>query len=289
MSARSQADSRHVSQFEVLPLATTEQEVARLDGPVQLTVTCSPRHGPDESVEIGRRLAARGHSVTVHVAARMVRDRAHLDRMLAGMGEGGVEDLFLIGGDAHPPEGPYSSAVELLPVIAEHSQRPRTIGIAGYPEGHPQIDPDALADALAQKAALSDYITTQLCFDPDAVISWIDDTRRRGVTLPVLAGVPGAVDRRRLLKMAMRVGVGPSVGFLRKQRGLRNLLGLSASASDRLYDAFEPCLGDSARNLAGFHFYTFNQLHDTVEWERQRSDARAASQGVGLAKEETSR
>ena len=273
---------RHVAQFEVLPLDTTEQEVARLERAVQLTVTCSPRHGPDESVDVGRRLAARGHEVTIHVAARMVRDRAHLDRLLADMARSGMDDLFLIGGDADPPEGPYSSAVELLPVIAEHPQRPRTIGIAGYPEGHPQIDPDTLAAALVENSALSDYITTQLCFDPDAVVAWVDDTRRRGVTLPVLVGIPGAVERRRLLKMAMRIGVGPSVAFLRKQRGLRNLLGLSASANDRLYDALEPCLADPQRNIRGFHYYTFNQLLDTWNWQVQKAGGEPQPAGAAL-------
>jgi len=281
MSDNAQADG-HLSQFEVLPLGSTEEEVARLKRPAQLTVTCSPKHGPDESVEVGCRLAARGHSVTVHVAARMVRDRAHLDRLLAAMADAGMEDLFLIGGDADPPEGPYPSAVEILPVIAEHPRRPRTIGIAGYPEGHPQIDSGTLAEALEHKSRFADYITTQLCFDPDAVISWIDETRRRGVTLPVLIGIPGAVDRGRLLKMAVRVGVGPSVRFMRKQRGIRNLLGLTTSANDRIYDALRPYLDDPQRNIRGFHFYTFNQLVDTWNWERRKSGSEPQSVGAAL-------
>jgi methylenetetrahydrofolate reductase (NADPH) len=282
MSHNAQADGRHVSQFEVLPLDTTEAEVARLERPAQLTVTCSPKHGPDESVDVGRRLAARGHAVTIHVAARMVRDRAHLDRLLADMADAGMEDLFLIGGDADPPQGPYPSAVEILPVIAEHPRRPRTIGVAGYPEGHPQIDPGTLAEVLERKSRLADYVTTQLCFDPDAVISWVDDTRRCGVTLPVLVGIPGAVDRGRLLKMAVRVGVGPSLGFLRKQRGFRNLLGFTTSANDRIYDALRPCLGDRQRNIRGFHFYTFNQLVDTWNWERRKSGSEPRSVGAAL-------
>jgi hypothetical protein len=51
-------------------------------------------------------------------------------------------------GDATPRHGPYSSAGELLPEIREHPHRPRRLGIAGYPEGHPLIDSGALADAL---------------------------------------------------------------------------------------------------------------------------------------------
>jgi hypothetical protein len=61
----------------------------------------------------------------------------------------------------------------------------------------------------------------------------------------------------------MRVGVGPSLSFLRKQRGLLNLLRLSSSSADRLYDALAP-----RQEIAGFHFYTFNSLRATWEWHQ---------------------
>jgi methylenetetrahydrofolate reductase (NADPH) len=264
-------DSPQVSQFEVLPLERSVEQAAELPRPERLTVTCSPRHGPDESVAIAQRLNALGHGVTVHVAARMIRDRAHLDELLDGMAQAEA-DLFLIGGDASPPQGPWSSAVDLLPVASEHQQRPSEIGIAGYPEGHPLIDSRTLADVLEQKNALAGYITTQLCFDPEALLAWLRDTRERGVTLPVLVGLPGVVARRRLLEMSIRIGVGPSLSFLRKQRGLRNLLSPSTVTPDRVYDGLAPYLEDRKLNIMGFHYYTFNQLVDTWTWEREKRD-----------------
>jgi methylenetetrahydrofolate reductase (NADPH) len=264
--------SRQLSQFEVLPLERSVELAEQLPQPEQLTVTCSPRHGPDESVAIARRLSALGHGVTVHVAARMVRDRGHLDRLLGDMALAGA-DLFLIGGDATPPQGPWSSAAELLPVISEHPQRPSEIGIAGYPEGHPLIDSETLAQALEEKSARAGYVTTQMCFYPEAVVDWVRATRARGVTLPVLVGLPGVVDRRRLLEMSVRIGVGPSLAFLRKQRGIRNLLGPSRIRPDRMYDALAPHLDDPELNIAGFHYYTFNQLVDTWNWEREQRDS----------------
>src|SRR5579875_1399034 len=95
------------ARFEILPLGKAEEQAAELPEPVRLTVTCSPKHGPDHSVEVAGRLRALGHAVTVHVAARMVRDRAHVDRLLAAIAAAGVDDLFLIGGDADPPLGAY--------------------------------------------------------------------------------------------------------------------------------------------------------------------------------------
>ena len=156
------------ARFEVLPFARSVDEAAQLPENVRLTVTCSPKHGPDRSVETAGRLRELGHHVTIHVAARMVSDRDHLDRILSAMAEGGADDLFLIGGDADPPLGAYSSAVELLDIVAEHPLRPRTIGIAGYPEGHPAIADEALEQALAHKSRHADYVATQMCFDPEA-------------------------------------------------------------------------------------------------------------------------
>ena len=253
------------TRYEILPFARGEEEAARLPEPARLTVTCSPKHGIDHSVEFATKVRALGHSVTIHLAARMVLDRGHLDRILEAMAEAGIDDAFVIGGDATPPEGEFASSVELLPLIHEHRLRPRTLGIAGYPEGHPLIDDATLADALRTKAPLADYMTTQLCFDPRAVLAWIADVRGRGIDLPVLVGIPGMVDRAKLLEISMRVGVGPSLSFLRKQRGLLNLLRLSASSADRLYDALEP-----SDSLAGFHLYTFNRLYDTWEWQREK-------------------
>jgi methylenetetrahydrofolate reductase (NADPH) len=274
MNGHSEIPGEQPAQFEILPLGRGEEAAAQLAEPVRLSVTCSPRHGPDQSVAVASRLSARGHAVTVHLAARMVRDQAHLNQLLAGMAEAGVADVLLIGGDATPPHGPYSSAVELLPVIADHPQRPREVGIAGYPEGHPLIESGQLAEALERKSALASYITTQLCFEAEPIVAWLRETRERGVELPVLVGLPGVVERRRLLEISMRIGVGPSLAFLRKQRGLRHLLGHSRVTPDRLYDDLAPRLGDPELTVIGFHYYTFNQLLDTWRWERDKRERR---------------
>jgi methylenetetrahydrofolate reductase (NADPH) len=211
-----------------------------------------------------------GHSVTVHVAARMVRDRDHLDALLRGMAAAGADELFLIAGDADPPEGEFSSAVELAPIVAQHPQRPARIGIPGYPEGHPKISDEALQQALLDKSVNADYVATQMCFDPKALTAWVARQRELGITLPVYIGLPGKVSRTKLLELSARIGVGPSLDFLRKQRGIRALLS-RGSTSDKLYDALAPALDDPRLGLAGFHIFTFNQLIDTFEWERAKA------------------
>jgi methylenetetrahydrofolate reductase (NADPH) len=269
------------ARFEVLPFARSLEEAAQLPEKVRLTITCSPKHGPDRSVEIAARLREMGHHVTVHVAARMVSDRDHLDRILGAMALAGADDLFLIGGDADPPLGAYTSAVELLDVVASHPQRPRTIGIAGYPEGHPAIPADALEQALADKSRHADYVVTQMCFDADALVAWVSRQRARGIGLPVLIGIPGKVSRTKLLELSARIGVGPSLSFLRKQRGIRALLS-KGSTADKLYAKLASAADDPELNIAGFHIFTFNQLLETYHWQRAHDDART---GAGPARE----
>jgi methylenetetrahydrofolate reductase (NADPH) len=271
------------ARFEVLPFDDIVAEAARLPRAARVAVTCSPRHGPDRGLETAARLRQLGHSLTLHVAARMVRDRDHVDRLLAGMGEAGIEDLFLIGGDVEQAVGEYSSAVELLPLVAEHPERPELVGVAGYPEGHPLISDDELERALRAKSPLADYVVTQMCFDAEALRAWIERERERGMELPVVIGMPGKVTRRKLLGMSVRIGVGPSLDFLRKQRGLRALLSRRSTA-DRLWDGVTPLLDDARLAVSGFQYFTFNELLQTWEWHQRKGSLRHdAKQPAGTA------
>jgi methylenetetrahydrofolate reductase (NADPH) len=267
MAEITSADDR--ARFEVLPFDDIVEEAARLPRAVRVAVTCSPKHGPDRGLETAARLRQLGHSLTVHVAARMVRDRDHLDALLAGMADAGIGDLFLIGGDVEEPVGEYSSAGELLALVAGHPDRPELIGVAGYPEGHPLISDHELERALSAKARLADYVVTQMCFDADTLRGWIDRERERGIDLPVVIGMPGKVTRRKLLRMSARIGVGPSLDFLRKQRGLRALLSRRSTA-DRLFEGVAPLLGDARLAVEGFQYFTFNELLQTWEWHQSQ-------------------
>ncbi len=244
--------------FEILPFPSAEEEADQAPGPLTLTVTCSPRHGVDHSLEVGGRLRAAGHRVVVHVAARMVHGPGHLDELLARMEELDIADVFLIGGDSPEAEGPYASALDLLP---ELRARPlRSIGVAAYPEGHPFIDDAVLADALREKDGVADYMTTQLCFDAEALRRWLIDTRAAGIALPVHIGLPGIVDARRLLEVSMRIGVGASLRFARKQRGVARMFG----GAERLQTEVLPLRDDPGLGVTDLHYFTFNRLLDTV-------------------------
>ena len=256
--------------YEVLPFGDVEAQAASLGTGLRLTVTTSPKHGVDRSLALAERLREQGHRLTVHLAARMVRDESHLDEIVGRADAAGIDDFFVIGGDAPEPLGPYPSAGALLQVLATHRLRPRRIGIGGYPEGHPLIDTPVLDAVLAEKAPLADYIATQLCFDAKALLAWLDDVRSRGIDLPVHVGAVGPIERRRLLEISMRIGVGPSLRFVRKQHGLTRLFRKPVDSAARFLDDVAPHVGDPRWGIAGFHLFTFNQLVATRDWYEQR-------------------
>ncbi len=256
------------SRLEVLPFASAEEQLASLPAGTTVTVTVSPKHGIDHTLAFAERWAGQGLDVVPHLTARMVTGRDHVEEIARRIGCAGFGEIFVIGGDRTPPLGPYASAAELLDVLRPRLDEGVRIGIAGYPEGHPAITDAVLAEALGQKADHASTIVTQLCFDGATVAAWIRSIRAQGVTLPVLVGVPGVVDRRKLLELATRVGVGASTRFLRKN--------LRASAKLLVHSTYEPtglveeigaaALADPSLDVAGFHLFTFNQIAATGAW-----------------------
>jgi methylenetetrahydrofolate reductase (NADPH) len=257
--------------FEVLPFGKGIEQSLGIGEKLHLTVTTSPKHGVDHSVEVAEQIRGAGHTVTLHVAARMVRGEDHLTEILERARGCGIDDLFVIGGDAEEPLGPFTAAGELLEILVEHPLRPATIGIGAYPEGHPLIAPDVLEAVLQEKAKVADYIVTQLCFDVGVLRNWLEGVRARGIEQPVLLGAVGPVERLRLLEIATRIGVGPSLRFLRKQRGITQLFRRPAHSATKFYDEAAPYAAKRDLGIGGFHFFTFNDLTGTRAWELERN------------------
>lgn len=252
--------------YETMPFGKAAEEAEAVGKPLTLTVTCSPKHGIDHSVEYGARLRKLGHTIVIHIATRMVRSEQHLDELLSAMQEADIHDVFLVGGDQADPLGPYKRSLDLLPAIRAHAKAPRSVGVTAYPEGHPLIETAVLADDLRQKAPMADYMATQMCFKAGAITGWLKETRAAGVELPAFIGMPGMVERTKLLEISLRVGVGTSVSFLRKQHGvLRRLLGGGKSAAEQLHGQIAPLIGGEL-GVAGFHIFTFNRLLETEKF-----------------------
>jgi len=255
--------------FEVIPLRGLTREIVHLPPGATVAVTCSPHRGVDHTLDVAEGLARAGFRAVPHVAARLVRGRGHLEEILGRIRHAGMQEAFVIGGDVVHPRGPYGSAGELLEAMAGMGHGLEEIGIGGYPEGHPLIDDGALLAALLDKQRFATYLVTQMCFHPAAVFDWIAGVRRRGIHLPVYVGLPGAVRRRKLLEVSLRIGVGDSVRYLTKHGSLvARLVGRGAYRPDAFVAGASPFIPDPGYGLRGFHIYTFNQIESTEMWRR---------------------
>lgn len=222
-----------------------------------LTVTCLPHHGPQATVRAAVQLGELGYSVIPHLAARSLGSRDQLVGLLRDCEAAGITEVFAIGGDAAEPAGPYGNAFRLMEDIAELTGGAMAIGVAGYPEGHPKHNELHMLDALLEKQHLASNVVTQMCFSAARVGWYTELLRREGLDLPVWAGVAGAVPRAKLIALATKMGVGPSLKFLNRKGPLaRRLLSAGSYSSESLVSelaATEPA-------LAGVHLYTFNNL-----------------------------
>jgi methylenetetrahydrofolate reductase (NADPH) len=265
--------------FEILPMKGAEEQADNLPKDALVAVTCSPTKGIESTLRCSERLLYRGFRVVPHVAARLVADRAHLEEILRWLGERGLREIHVIGGDSREPVGPYESAFQLLDAMSQLEHGIEEVGIGGYPEGHPQISDEELDRALMDKQPFASYVVTQLCFDADAILGWISYVRHRGIRLPVYIGLPGAVDRKKLLQVSLEVGVGDSVRFLKKQAGLVGMLLKPGGYSpDELVERLVPYAGDEHFDIAGVHLYTFNQVQRTEQWRQRMLGPKKASQ-----------
>jgi methylenetetrahydrofolate reductase (NADPH) len=254
------------AKLEILPFRSVLDELPAIEPRSTLAVTASPGKGLERSVAMGAELRSAGHEVVIHLAARMVADRAHLGRLLASMREAGLDRAFVIGGDASPP-GEYPDALSLLRELASMDHRLSEIGIGCHPEGHPSIPDDRLLAALRDKAPFAAYMTTQMSFDPAALHGWLRARRAEGIALPVDVGVPGVVDAARLVRISARIGVRTAGRFALKQRGvLGRLIRPLGYRPDRLLIGLAPMLADPDAGVRGLHVFTFNELAATADW-----------------------
>lgn len=255
------------ARFEILPFAgVPERVIEELPTGSVVTVTCSPKHGIDRTLDATEFLAGQGCVAVPHLAASCVRDRAHLYEIGDRLARAGVDDAFVIGGDGQTGVGPFPSALQLLTDLRATPGCPARLGIAGYPEGHPSISETALDAAMKAKAELASYVVTQMCFDARAITAWIARLREARVDLPVLLGAPGAVARRKLIEMSARIGVGTSARFLTKNvRSVGKLLvHRTFDPGDLLADVAADA--DLASAVDGVHLFTFNQVSETSSW-----------------------
>ncbi|HTK44157.1 MAG TPA: methylenetetrahydrofolate reductase [Patescibacteria group bacterium] len=262
--------------FELIPLKNVHDQAAAIPRGRTVSVTASPGKTIETTVELAIELETAGLRAIPHLSARMIRDRAHLAALLDRLKAAGIDRAFVVGGDADEP-GEFLDGLSLLRAMADMGRLPKELGCPCYPQGHPDIPDEALAGALRDKAAFVQYMTTQLCFDPKAIATFIAARRAEGNTLQVKLGIPGVAEIPKLLSISARIGVRDASKFvLRNARFVGQLLRSAGTyRPNDLLKKLAPLIADPAADVLGLHVYTFNNVPATEEWRREAA-ARAA-------------
>ncbi len=236
-------------------------------------VTFLPGSDFADTIAVCKRLTAEGMHPVPHYAARSIVDNAALEDGLRQLSDSiELHHVLVIGGAVTTPAGAFADTMQLLETGLFDKYGVTTIGVAGHPEGSPDISDAAIEQALdwknafAERTGASLYIVTQFCFEAAPVIAWDKRLRASGNHLPIHIGVPGLATLRTLLGHAKACGIGPSMRFLTRQaRNVAKLL--TVSAPDRLVTELAAYRASDPENgIVGIHVYPLGGLRRSALW-----------------------
>lgn len=244
-----------------------------------VAVTFLPGSDFADTVAVSKRLKAEGFRPAPHFAARSIPSKQAFEDYLKRLqGEVGIDEVVALGGAVPQPLGPFESSMQLLETGLFDKHGIRKIGVAGHPEGSPDISDELIRQALAWKNAFAErtgaalYIATQFCFEAAPIIAWDKAIQAEGNRLPIHIGVPGLATLKTLLGHAKACGIGNSMRLLTKQaKNVAKLL--VVNAPDQLvrdlarYKASDPKCG-----IRQVHMYPLGGMKKSAAWSYAVAD-----------------
>jgi methylenetetrahydrofolate reductase (NADPH) len=268
------------------PSAADIASLAVLKRGTRVYLSAIPNRPAEESIEAALQLRAAGLEPVPHIAVRNFASEPALDAFLAQLNdEAGVETALVIAGD-RAECGPFHCALDAIHSGVLRRCGVRSIGIAGYPEGHPRIGADELHRALTEKIAAAEAsglaveIVTQFCFDARAMLDFIARLRSLGFDQRVRVGLVGPTSLTALMRYASRCGVRASAQGLARRAGLMRQMFATATPDDLVR-----ALADAAPAGIVPHFFSFGGVPATGRWARAVADGRIALNGEGFSVE----
>jgi methylenetetrahydrofolate reductase (NADPH) len=257
------------------PSATDIAELAMLKRGTRVYLSAVPNRPPDESLAAAMQIRAAGLEPVPHVAVRNFASEQALDDFLARLnGEASVDNILVIAGDRNEC-GPFRRALDAIDNGVLRRRGIRSIGIAGYPQGHPRIGDDELNRALAEKIAaaeatgLNPEIVTQFCFDARSILDFVARLRGFGFDHRVRVGLVGPTSLTSLMRYAARCGVRASAQGLARRSGLMRQMFALATPDDLIRSLAEAALAGVVP-----HFFSFGGVAATGRWARAVADGR---------------
>ena len=217
-------------------------------------VTMLPGGDVKDTADQAINLVKKGFNPIPHFPARSIENDVQLKEYISRCKDGGVQQVLVIGG-SRDPVGKFDSSYQILETGLFDGIK---IGIAGHPEGSPDISDSDLEKAMKDKKPYADYIVTQWLLDPQPIIDFISKQ-----SVPVHVGITGPLKISSLIKFANIVGAKNSINFLK-------------SNFTKALDLLKPkdpndLIGKVKSHTDNFHIYTFGGLKETNKWLKENS------------------
>ena len=268
--------------IEVMPRTADKVEDFRAILPPGTRVYVAHIEGTpvDDMVRTARRITDEGFPVMPHVPARLLSDRAELDRLLARYGtEAGVTSALVLAGGPKTPAGAFDNSMQLLETGLFDRHGFTRLHVAGHPEGNRDIDPDGgtrvVDEAVRWKQAFAERtgarlaLVTQFAFDAAPVLAWAERLERAGVDLPIHVGIAGPAKLQTLIRFAVACGVGPSLSVLQKRaRDVTKLL-LPYEPLDMLADLGRYTASHPNSLIEGVHLFPLGGIAAAADFARR--------------------
>ena len=246
-------------------------------------ITFLPGSDLNDTIAVANRLRSEGFNPVPHIAARSIVSKGMLEESLKRLvSEANVSQALLIGGAIPAPLGEFSDTMKILATGLFDKYGIKKIGVAGHPEGSPDIPDEAIRQALKWKndfAARTDakmYIVTQFCFEAAPIIKWDERIQAEGNKLPIHIGIPGLATIKTLMAHAKACGIGPSMRFISRQ-AMNVARLLTVSAPDKLVAELAFYKGNHPRcGIESVHMYPLGGLKKSAEWSYAVAEGRFA-------------
>jgi methylenetetrahydrofolate reductase (NADPH) len=149
----------------------------------------------------------------------------------------------------------------------------QSLGVAGHPEGHRAVITEKLWQALrikqefAARSGIAMHVVTQFGFDPPAINDWAAQFHARGLMLPVHAGIAGPTSLTKLLRFAMKCGVGASLRTAaRNMRAVAHVASHTVTAEEILPALVTLGAGGVGARIVQPHLFAFGGALETARW-----------------------
>ncbi|KAK6527407.1 hypothetical protein TWF694_004396 [Orbilia ellipsospora] len=219
-----------------------------------------------EAVSVAQ--AAYGLETCMHLTCTGM-EREKVSGALREAYNSGCTNILALRGD--PPgenetwssvSGGFRYAKELVAYIRENYGDYFDIGVAGYPEGCDDRDPDVLLDHLKEKIdAGGTFIITQMFYDVDIFLSWVKKVRERGITVPIIPGIMPIHTYAAFIRRANWVNIKIPGKWLRTLEPVKNDdVAVRAIGRNLVVELCQKILASGINQL---HFYTMNMATAT--------------------------